>query len=184
MRPEELTTRKVERIVHRTRRVIVWNIQGSEVVKIILDFRTRTNTETGVLEDLLYAHHRARDRVVSTDRRTPSRKRYIDSIRRELCLHGRSLERIASRIQACLNILFRLVDFLTRSRTFLRRQLAEGFQTCGDLAFLAEIGNPNRIKSGKVIGCINLGRSLRDEVAQGGHCSEIEPAGISPGRFT
>ena len=54
--------------------------------------------------------------------------------------------------------------------------MAKRFQASDNLTFLAKIGNSHRIQRGKVVGRVYFGRSLRNEVAQGGHRNEIKPA--------
>lgn len=48
--------------------------------------------------------------------------------------------------------------------------MAERLESGCDFAFLTKIGNPDRIECGKVAGCIDIGRSLGDKVAQASHC--------------
>ena len=180
MRAQQVATRKIERVMHGTRRVVVRDVQGREVVEIVFDFRTCTNAETGIPEDLFDTQHGSRNRMVTTNGCTAARERHIDRIGREPGLHRLCFKRVTPSIEGCLNVLFGFIDFLTGRRTFLGWQRPEGLQSRRDLAFFAKKGHPNRIQCGEVVRCIDVRRSLGNKVAQGSHGYEIEPAGTCP----
>ena len=160
MRAQQVAAREIERVVHRTSRVVIGNIQRREVVEIVFDFRSGPNTKSGIREDLFDtrsarvtpdASRQWSDRGLATTHR----------LRRPQALPPvRQLQEPHAARSARLYSLLGLVDFLACSGALLSRQLAKGLKACRQLAFLAEIGNANRVQCGKIVRCVYLGRSL------------------------
>ena len=80
MSPQQHAAWKIERIVFCACRVILWNIQGREVVIIVFDFRPGSHTESGVPKDFFDAGHGPRYRMSPAKTVTPSGKCDIDGI--------------------------------------------------------------------------------------------------------
>ena len=103
--------------------------------------------------------------MVAANRVTPAGQRDVDGIGRQPCFHRRCFQRFAPLIEGLLDSLLGLVDLLPGGRALFRSELAQRFQASSDLALLAEVRHPDRIECGEVCGCIDLGSSLRYEVA-------------------
>jgi hypothetical protein len=81
MGAQQVSARKIERIVHRTCRMIIRDIQGGKIVKVVLDLGARTNSEPGVPENSLDARHCLAYGMTRSDGIPATRKRDIDGVR-------------------------------------------------------------------------------------------------------
>ena len=75
----------VERIVHRTGRVMRRDIERLEVMVVIFDFRPFNTLKTHRAKKLLHALNGSGNRMQSTDLNTPSRQGDVNRFRRQLC---------------------------------------------------------------------------------------------------
>ena len=96
----------------------------------------------------------------SANRTATTRQRYIDGVSSQSGFERRRFQIITTCIQPFLERLLGLVNLLAGTGSFVRRQLTQRLQARGKLTLLSEVGNPYRIKCGKVVCCVDFGRRL------------------------
>ncbi len=84
MRAQQPPVGKIKRIVHGPRRMILRNVQRFEIMKVILDLRSRGHLESGLREDPLDAQARARHGMHAAGLLTAARQGHIDGALGEL----------------------------------------------------------------------------------------------------
>jgi hypothetical protein len=156
MRTEQVSAWKIERIVHGTCRMVIRNIQGGKVVKVVLDFGPGTNTKPGIPEDSFDARHGLAYGMTRSDGIPTPGKRDIDSVRSQLVLKILLLEPQATLLEQGLDVGLDLIDFLAGCRPLIGRQSAKIFQASRQFAFPSKKRNPYRIKCSKVSSFGNL----------------------------
>ena len=77
---------KIKRVVHGTCGVMIGNIQGAEVVVIVLDLGAFLNGESQRLEQLFDATQGVRDRVQATLCLSTPRQANVDGLACQLCI--------------------------------------------------------------------------------------------------
>src|SRR5580658_10817310 len=98
MGAQQSPVRKVERVVHRPRRVIGRNVERLEVVEVVLDFGAGGDLEARTAKEGLDAQARLGDGVQTATLFAAPWERHIDPTRRETPLILESLELAASRL--------------------------------------------------------------------------------------
>ena len=84
VRAQQLAVGKIERVVHRPRRMIGGDVERFEVVEVVFDLGTGGDVEAGLAEQLLDAQPHLGDRMQSATRLAAARQRDVDAFLREL----------------------------------------------------------------------------------------------------
>ena len=166
MRPQQMTAREIEGVVHGACRMVFRNVERREVVEIVFDFRTRTDTETRLAKDLLDTHPGAGNGMPSARAETAARQGNIDGIGSQPLREFFGFQGLAPGIELPLHRLLCGVDRLSRGWPLLGRQLAEPLQELSQLAFLAQVFDANAVQRGEFTRRVDLGRSRVNELVQ------------------
>jgi hypothetical protein len=140
----------VRSVVHRARRMILRNIEGREIVEVILNLRPNGNVKSGATEQRLDAQPRLSNGVQPAALLTAAGKGHIDAAGNELAINLPGLKLDAPRFKRRLHALFRRVDCLARRGARGGRKRAQQFQRGRELTLLAEPAHAHRVEPGKV----------------------------------
>src|SRR5690606_37474375 len=126
VRPEEVTARRPEAVLHVRRRVIRREAEQREVVLLVLDLRSVEDREAELTEDRDDLLADDRDRVlVPRAHRDPPREREVERRSRELGLARLVAEVAEALLEPRLDLLLERVDLLSDGLPALGRRLAE-----------------------------------------------------------
>ena len=138
MRAQQPAVGKIERVVHRARRMIGGDVERFEVVEVVFDLGPGGDFEAGLPEQLLDAQPHLGDRVQSAARFAAARQRDVDAFLRELRGDARLLELRALRLDRSLEFFAYAIEPRARFLALLGRKLAEILELLGQPAALAQ----------------------------------------------
>ncbi len=150
------------------------NIERFEVVVIVFDFRPLGDAVADMGEELLDALQRAGHRMQPAGSLTTPWKSDVDTLSCQLGAQCGLLQLGLARIQHVLHTILRGVDHRPRLGTFLGRQFAQGLHQLGQLAFLAEVLNPDLLQGRGVFTSLHRLEGLRDQCIQVFHVQPPE----------
>ena len=131
------------------------NIQGIEIMKFVLDFRSFGHFKTDTFEQAPDAVHDARDRMQTARPLSASGQSDIDPFRLKPLFKLRCLQGLLARLNGFLDRFLGGIDSLAGGRTFFGRQLTKLFQLLCQFAFLAQVFDANRIECRQIIGVVD-----------------------------
>ncbi|MNG04768.1 hypothetical protein D3C84_879230 [compost metagenome] len=94
------------------------------------------------------------------------RQGHIDALGRQLGTQRSPFKGGLAAVQGFLNLVLGGIDQGTGLRTLFRRQLAQGLHHLSQLAFLAQIVNPQLLQGIHIVGVANGLKRLRDQHIQ------------------
>jgi hypothetical protein len=100
--------------------------------------------------------------MTTTNRSSSTWQRDVNTFAHQCGIERSRFELLATRIQVVLKTLFGTVDFLTRCRTLIYRQLTDRLCTRGQFALLAKISDPHCIKRSHVARSVYFRRCCFD----------------------
>ena len=157
---------EVEGIVHRPRRVMGGDVEGLEVVVVVLDLRALGDTEAGVGEQALDTQQGAGNRVQATAGLAASGQGNVHPLGLQPGLQGLALQRTAALVDPGLELLLGLVDGLPGLGTLFLGQLTQGLELLGQQTALAEKAHAHRIQGRQIGGRVDTGRRLGLQLLQ------------------
>ena len=129
---------EIERVVHLPGRMLGRDVEGGEIMEIVLDVRPLSDGKTHIAK---YRHHfieHLADRVDAALSLGANREGNVDFFRAQARIEGATFKRGAARIERIDQFIFDAVERLTSSFARLGIESAEGFHARGQAAFLAE----------------------------------------------
>ncbi len=129
---------QVERVVHRTRRVILGRVQGGEIVAVVFDFRAVGDFEADRGKQRFDALQRPRHRMQAAARLATAGQRDVQRLFGQARFQRRLADRFAALVERSFDGALGDVDRRAGGFSLLGRQLAQALQEFGDLAALAE----------------------------------------------
>ena len=132
---------EIEGVVHRPRRVALGDVEGGEVVPVVLDLRTGGDRKAQIGEDLGQLVHHLADRMDAALRGRFGRKRHVEGLGSQPALQLGFLEGGLSRSDRLRHFLAQRVDSGALVLTLLWRHAAKGLQQLGHGTLLAERGD-------------------------------------------
>ena len=164
--------------MHGPRRVVGGDVEGLEVVVVVLHLRAFRHLETGIGEEVLDAPQGAGDGVQAPGALTTARQGDVDPLTRQAGTQGLPFQVGAAGLDGLLDLDLGLVDGLAGPRTLLRRQATELLELRRQQARLAQVVHPDPIQGGQLAGRGDLSQGLglqRGDTKSGfcahGHCS-------------
>ena len=161
-----VTVFQIERIVHRTGRVIGRRVQCREIVEIRLDLRPFGHIEADGAEQLFDALQRADHWMQSTDTGPATRQRHIQRLGGQLGFECRLLQRIATSAQQRLDGRLGFVDLRPSRFAGIGIEFAKPLQQFGDRTALAEITCLDGFKGGTVRSFGKRSTCVHDELIE------------------
>ncbi len=154
------TVERVEGVLHRPRRMRFGNIEGLEVVPVVLDFGALHAFEAHRIEDPLDAADGARHRMQGADFLAAAGQGDVDGFRGQLARQLGFVHRPRLAFQRRRQGLLDAVDLLAEGLALLRRHAAELLQQFGDAAFLAEQIDAQLFQHTRIGGAFDFGGGL------------------------
>ena len=151
--------REIEGVVHRARRMVRREVQGFEVVPVVLDLGAVGEFVTEAAEDLGDALQRTADRMQAAACGVASRQGDVDGFAGETRVEHGVVERDLACRQRVADGVAGAVDRFAGRLALVRGQSAEGLELRGDAAALAEQRDPQRFQ--------RVGRVRGRDVAEG-----------------
>ena len=111
---------EVKGIVHRTRRVILGRVQGSEILEVGLDFRAVGDFKADGMEQRFDALQRARHRMQATTGLATSGQGEIDRLFGQTCFQCLTAERLATAVERAFDGFLGTVDGGTSEFSLIR----------------------------------------------------------------
>ena len=142
--------RKIERIVHRPRRMIFGNIKRREVVEIVFDFRSVADTKAIASKEFNDPVQGSGHGVQPATGLAAARQCDVNRLRGQVAAHRLPLERVPAAVDPLRDECFQFIDCLTGRSPFLRRQLPQGLQSGRYEAALAKEADAQSIQSCEV----------------------------------
>ena len=156
----------IEGIVHGPRGVIFRNIEGLEVVIVVLDLRPFGHLVADAREQFLDALQGEGHGMQATRGLPPARQGDIDALPRQARLQCGGLQGLAPRLDGLVHLLLGLIHGLPGLGTRLRGQILELPQGIGEHALLAQILDAQPVQRRQVRGGGDLLHGLFDEWVQ------------------
>jgi hypothetical protein len=152
--------RQVERVLHLPRRMIGRDVEGGEVVPVVLDVGTLGPGEAHLAEDRGDLVHHLADRMQRALVLRARRQRDVDLLggqaRGERGTAEQALARVERRFDLALELVDPRAEFLAR----LGGHAAQGLHQAGDAALLAEHGHARLLERRQVGGLLNGAQRL------------------------
>src|SRR3954471_1061080 len=140
MRAQEmLAVRKIERVVHRARGMVLRLVERGEVIVIGLDFRTVGDFEAERMKKRLDALERAHDGVYGADLAPAAGQGDVERFFLETRIELARLNRFATRAERLFETILGDVEARAHRGTLFRRQLAERLAKLGDHTGFTEV---------------------------------------------
>ena len=137
-RPSLVLQVDIERVLHRTRRMVLGAVQCSEVVPVGLDLRAVGHLEPHRLEDRFDALDRQRHRMQPTFAAPPARQRDVQRLGAQLRVEFGLRQRLAPFLQRRLDALLGAIDQRAARLLLVHRQAGQRLQQLGDAPRLAQ----------------------------------------------
>ena len=128
----------VERILHRTRGMVLRTVQRSEVVPVVFDFGAVGHVETDGAENLFDALPSAHHGVQAAVADTASGQRDVDRFCCQPLIHQRVGQRLTTRGERFFNLLLDDVDTRAFCLARFRVEFAQTFEQLGQFAGFAK----------------------------------------------
>ncbi len=160
---------EIEGVVHRARRMGFGNVEGGEIVPVVLDLRPGGDRKTEIGENLRQFVHHLADRM---DRPAVARRRgerQVEAFARQLPIERGVFERRLAFGQRRGNRLAQLVDRAAFALALFGRHRAERLEQGRDAALLAERGHAYRLDRCDVVGRRDIGDQVRLQGCDIGH---------------
>ena len=143
---------KVEGVHHLARRMLGRNVEGGEVVEIVLDVGALDHREAHIGEDRRdFVEHLAH-RVDAPFMLRPDRQRDIDGLLAEPILERHGREIALAVLDGCAHAVLDRVEGAGALFALLARNLAQAAHQLGELALAAERGDARRLETLEIAG--------------------------------
>ena len=143
---QEAAVLEVEGVVHRARRVVGGEVEGFEVVVVVLDFRSFDDLEPDALEERLDSFESQGERVQTSRALAPPRQCHVDAARFEPGSDQIGAERFASPLERVAERPPGRVDAPAGFGPLFRGEPPHPLQLVGDQTLPAEIAHPNFVQ--------------------------------------
>jgi hypothetical protein len=152
--------------MHRTGRVMAWDVEGFEVVVVVFDLRTFGNAVAYVSEELFDSLQRPGNRMQAARGLTATGQGDVDLFGSELGAQLGFFECRLARIEDICNTFLGFVDQRTHFGPLIGRQVAQGLHHLSQLTLLAKELNPDLLQGIDVFSVLHGLQSLRDQRIQ------------------
>jgi len=152
--------------MHRTGRVMAWDVERFEVVIVVFHLRTFGDAVADMGEKLLDTLQRPGNRMQAASCLATARQGDVDLLGSELGAQLGFFESRLARIEDICDTLLGFVDQRTHFRTLIGRQVAQGLHHLSQFAFLAKELNPDLLQGIDVFSVLHGLQSLRDQRIQ------------------
>lgn len=142
------------------------DVERLEIVVVVFDFRAFGNAVADVREELFDTLQSAGNRVQTTGGLATARQGHVDAFGGEFGCQFCLLERCLACIENLCDTLLGNVDQRADVRTLFSRQVPQGLHHLSQLAFLAEVVNPDLLQGIDIFGALHSLKSLRDQRVQ------------------
>ncbi len=181
MSAQQIAIAQIEGVVHGPGRVIFRDIQGCEVVVLVLHFRPRGHGKAGLRENRLHASQSTRHRMQRPHGLAATIQCDVKDVPPQLRSDGCRLQLPLPGPYTLLKSHLLPVDGLTRGGPLGRRQMAEGLQLRGQQALLAQVFDAHLVQTRQVGGRPNSRVGLLYQFSQVAH---VRPPSDSGARRT
>jgi len=155
---QQAAIREIEGVVHGARRMVRREVQGLEVVPVVLDFRAIGDLVTQALEDRHDPSQGARYRMCGATLTLASRQGDVDALARQSRRQGGGLQIKLSRSQGFGQAVTQLVDVLALAASQFRRQGTQALEQGRDGAGLAQQAHTHGVEGIERGGCCDVGQ--------------------------
>ena len=165
---------QIERVMHRPCRMVFRNVQGSEVVKVVLHFRPAAHPESGGGENVDDPSLRTTHRVQPPDGLAAAWQGDIDPVG-EFRFHFRRFQPFPAGCDQIDDGLLDAIDFPAGGGAFLDWKFAEPLEFGGDQALAPKVFDANRIQRSQVACRLYGSLRLFKQSGRAGHgeCLEV-----------
>ena len=143
---------EIKGIMHRTRRMAFRNIQCSEIMITVFDFRPFGNLKTNLTKILFNTLQSSGHRMQTAYFGVTTRQGDINGFSRQSSIHGLFSKNFAASFSQTSDFLLGQIHFLTNEWPFFSTEVTQFFYIPGNQTFFSQIFDPD------VIQCFSIGR--------------------------
>ncbi len=137
---------EIEGVMHRTGRVVAWDVERLEVVIVVFDLRAFGDAVADMGEELFNTFQSPGHRMQTAGDLATARQGHIDGLGGQFGSQFGFFKQSLTRIESLCNTLLGNVDQGADLRTLLCRQIPQGLHHLSQFTLLAKVLNPDLLQ--------------------------------------